>query len=51
MPTINANRVGSAIGVGSGTFSTARESNADTVVDNPTNTDTNTIQHFFDTGR
>tara|TARA_A100001391_G_scaffold161099_1_gene119925 strand:+ start:165 stop:845 length:681 start_codon:yes stop_codon:yes gene_type:complete len=51
MPTVNANRVGSAIGVGSGTFSTARESNAETVVDNPTNTDTNTIQHFFDTGR
>ena len=51
MPTINANRTGSAIGVGSGTFSTARESNADTVVDNPSTSDSNAIQHFFSSGR
>ena len=47
MPTINANRLGSAIGAGSGTFSTARQSNADTVTDNPTSSDSNAIQHFF----
>ncbi len=47
MPTINANRVGSAIGAGSGTFSTARQSNADSVTDNPTGSDANAIQHFF----
>ena len=51
MPTINANRVGSAIGVGSGTFSTARESNADSVTDNPSTSDGNAIQHFFSSGR
>ena len=51
MPTINANRVGKAIGVGSGTFSTARESNADSVTDNPSTSDGNAIQHFFSSGR
>tara|TARA_R110002020_G_scaffold153999_2_gene333532 strand:- start:664 stop:1338 length:675 start_codon:yes stop_codon:yes gene_type:complete len=51
MPTINANRVGSAIGAGSGTFSTARQSNADSVTDNPTGSDANAIQHFFSSGR
>ena len=51
MPTINANRVGSAIGAGSSTFSTARQSNADTVTDNPSSSDANAIQHFFSSGR
>jgi len=51
MPTINANRTGFAIGVGSATFSTARESNATVAVDNPTTADTNAISHFFSTGR
>lgn len=51
MPTINANRLGSAIGAGSSTFSTARQSNADTVTDNPTSSDSNAIQHFFSSGR
>jgi len=51
MPTINANRVGSAIGAGSSTFSTARQSNADTVTDNPSTADANAIQHFFSSGR
>lgn len=46
MPTINANRIGSAIGAGSSTFSTARQSNADSVTDNPTGSDANAIQHF-----
>ena len=51
MPTINANRTGSAIGVGSSTFSTARQSNATSVTDNPTGSDSNAIQHFFSSGR
>ena len=51
MPTINANRVGSAIGIGSSTFSTAREQDADSVVDNPSTSDSNAIQHFFSSGR
>jgi hypothetical protein len=51
MPTINANRVGGAIGAGSSTFSTARESNANTVTDNPSTSDSNAIQHFFSSGR
>ncbi len=46
MPTINANRTGSAIGVGSSTFSTARQSNASSVTDNPSSSDANAIQHF-----
>jgi len=51
MPTINANRVGKAIGLGSSTFSTARESNATSVTDNPTTSDSNAINHFFSSGR
>lgn len=51
MPTINANRVGSAIGLGSTTFSTARQSNANTVTDNPSGSDPNAVQHFFSSGR
>tara|TARA_Y100001937_G_scaffold111257_1_gene157688 strand:+ start:309 stop:983 length:675 start_codon:yes stop_codon:yes gene_type:complete len=51
MPTINANRVGSAIGAGSSTFVTARQSSADSVVDNPSGNDANAIQHFFSSGR
>ena len=51
MPTINANRVGSAIGFGSSTFSTAREGTAETVSDNPSTSDASAIQHFFSSGR
>jgi len=51
MPTINANRTGSAIGAGSSTFSTARQSNAGSVTDNPSSSDANAIQHFFSSGR
>ena len=51
MPTINANRVGAATGTGSSTFSTARQSNASSVTDNPTGGDINAIQHFFSSGR
>ena len=51
MPTINANRVGQGTGTGSSTFSTARQSNASSVTDNPTGGDINAIQHFFSSGR
>ena len=51
MPTINANRVGSAIGFGSSSFTTAREGNAESVSDNPSNSDANAINHFFSSGR
>ncbi len=46
MPTINANRVGSAIGFGNSSFTTAREGNAETVADNPSISDASAIQHF-----
>lgn len=51
MPSISANRVGSAIGAGSSSFTTARTSSADTVTDNPSGSDPNAIQHFFSSGR
>ena len=51
MPTINANRTGSSVGAGSSTFSTARQSNASSVTDNPSSSDANAIQHFFSSGR
>lgn len=51
MPTLNANRVGSGIGIGSSNFTTARSNNANSVTDNPTGNNGFAIQDFFSSGR